>query len=87
MTQQEFEILMDKARNFNREIDEDDASQGFLRLCESAPSEQLATVCQAIEDGILLADWELVAQGLAMLQGIQAVVKSAEESLKATSNN
>lgn len=90
MIQDQFEALMEKAREFNRDMDTDDASQGFLRLCDMSPPEQLEETIISIEDGILLEDWALVAQGLDLLHRVQATVRAADDRLKmrqAVTNN
>lgn len=66
-----YDKLMAEARALNTKRDQIDRSGGFSAPSDGSMHMLLITAMLAIEAGIKLADWSVVAEGQAMLEDLE----------------
>jgi hypothetical protein len=67
MKPDEFDRLIQKARETNRRRDEEERAVGFAAPPDCDRESQLRTVVCALVSGIESKDWDCIAEGLVML--------------------
>lgn len=70
----DYEKLMAAARKTNARRDEIDKRNGFVTPYECGADGLLKTIREAIECGIRAGDWNIVAEGQAMLEKMIEIV-------------
>ena len=65
-----WEQRLEKAKRTNRERDAADRSVGFATPAEAGDPAYLATALEAIKAGGKIQDWDLVAEGVVMLEDL-----------------
>jgi hypothetical protein len=68
----EFADIMERARQTNRHRDAIAKSCRSQVPRECGPAMYLAAAMEAVETGVRVTDWDSVAEGLAMLEDLQA---------------
>jgi hypothetical protein len=69
-----FEKLMAEARHRNRQRDAFDRSNGFVVPHEGPMKAQLATIREALIAGTQLQNWEIICEGIDLLEQVMARV-------------
>lgn len=73
--------LMTKARKTNAKRDKDEREVGFMAASDGTPEDQLRTAMCAIQCGIVINDWECIAEAQAMLEHLHLVVTGTPYTL------
>jgi len=80
----EFAAIMARARETNRERERTDRACNVPVPRDCGPGVYLTEAISAIECGVRVHDWEVVAEGLAMLEDLKARYAIVLGSKKAT---
>lgn len=77
-----FESLTNQARRTNAERDSVDRSAGFAAPVECDLLTQLRTVLCALQSGMETQDWNCVAEGYVMLEGVERRTRQRGRSVR-----
>lgn len=85
-TNKEFTDIMARARSTNRERDLIEKACNIPVARDSGPAAYLKAAIDAIECGVMVREWDAVAEGLAMLQDMKGryaiVLGSSKKALR-----
>jgi hypothetical protein len=87
LTETQFDALMDAARRTNAERDQIDRQAGNSTPLETGPLGHITTIIAALRAGIRRQRWDCIAESLAMLEEIQALLLHAEQRRRAADTN